>query len=420
MTSRFDIGKKAESSLTGASEFISADNPASPKMIRGRQQNWQRRVFAFSDAVPEVGAAARWIYNAVNKVEFKSENGNAAIDAELQLLDAGRIAQHLMLVGESYLLSGEKIENRWEELAPGEYEYEKGKSKYRVNSGSMAPVPAGTDILRVFIPQPKDRFAADSVHRGMLDLLEALYLHQLADVTLGGSRAAWAGFQYIPANELTENPPGHKGEPEPGTREWLAQDISRFLRESITKGGDRDKVLMPYLLFGDAEYADGLKHMLPERSDDGEGFTKRIEGYVKRYARTTGVPAEVILGYEDASHWSAYKMSEDGYRYYVAPLVKVITDVLTRLYSERANSLVTITADPQALISKPDLTDAAIRLFQLGALSAEAAIVAAGFKIEDVGSGVAVATTPNTTGENQHSGVDRTGQAPRAGTGSVV
>lgn len=424
MISRRDIDAMTakKTHLTAASEIISVENIASPKAIRGKRARWQQEVLAYTDVIPEVENASLWMRNTVNRVSFTSDN--ATINQELQKLDVGRVAQLIGLVGEAFVAFNNEWPDLWNVLAPGEIEVKDGKVKIKTEDGKMVAAPSGTDVIRIFIPDESDRYKAKSTLKPMLDILEALYLHQIADVTLGGSRAAWAGFVYIPNDELDQMPPGWRGEPDQGTQEYLAGDIQRFLRDSIgqhSSHGDRRKVMMPYLLFGAADNADGLKHVIPERSDNAAGFNDRIAGYIKRIARTLPVPSEVTLGYEGANDWSAYKMSEDGYQFYTEPMVNMIVEALNRFYVQRGASGDVVEADPSKLISKPDLTDAAIRLFQLGALSMEATLRATGFDPEtDAGDGVVRTRSPNEQGQNQHAGTSRYGMEPRTGTGDVV
>jgi hypothetical protein len=250
--------------------------------------------------------------------------------------------------------------------------------------------------VKTFVIYRQDRKIASSAwssHKAMLDLLESMYVHQLADTAVATSRLAGAGIMYVPNDEMMDMGNVDGGEPEPGSQAHFEKLMRQAFTDSIRNRSSQD-AYVPLIMFGAAEYADGLKHLMTERVDDAKAFASRMQALRERYGAGVDLPAEVVTGLGQTNHWAAWKVDQNTWQYYLQPLVSIMSDALLENFvipvalglSKTINTAnIKIELDATDVIVKPDKTDAAIRLYSLGALSAEAAVKACGFTAEDIG-----------------------------------
>ena len=380
-----------------SSSIVEGGNPANPDAVVERQQDWQRRMDQLIDSIPEPSAAASYVHNSLSRVTFKVEcPGNPIVERilnrQLEPLNAGRLAENLFRIGEavlSYEYDAAARTTRWWDYSLFEYEATESKApKVKNRDGKWEQLPAGRKAFRVWRPDSKNRHEAFSNHKSLQDVLEALYIHQLADTTVATSRLAGAGIFYIPNDDL-EQSPSDTDEPEPGTQQDMARNLALSMVQSITNRKAADAIV-PYLMFGAAANAAGLRHVLAERADDAAGYEKRIDTYRKRYASGVDLPNEVVLGLGQANHWTAWKVDENTWTYYLAPLAQLVADAVGRNFAEPvANGLghhgtVKVVADGTQVIAKPDRSESAIKLRGQGVITKEAAAKANGFDEDDV------------------------------------
>lgn len=393
------IFNRARKGIRGsAGQVVKGGSAATPEAILRRRQDWQRRVLSFADSVPEVSAASAFLHNTIGRVEFEiegvQEKHAEVLERTLRSFPAGRAAENLFLVGEclaAWKYDAAGAHTTWEIYGFDDWKL-KGKDVIEVRgaNGKWRPLEPGWSAFRMWRPDRSNRFEAWSPHKSMLELLEAMYLHQLADTAVATSRLAGAGILYVPNDGMVSIPVPDGGQPEPGTEEELRQHLVDAMMTSIRDRGGADAVI-PLVLFGNAEFAGGLKHLLMERSDDAQAFATRMKAYRERYASGIDLPAEIVTGMTDANHWTAWKVDQNTWKYYLEPMAQLIADALNESYVKNiagvlgANPInVRVCVEGTKVIAKPDRTDAAIRLRQLGVLTAEAAAKAAGFEESDI------------------------------------
>lgn len=377
-----------------AGQVVRGGSPATPKAVLRRQQKWQERVLVYADSVPEVSHASDFVAKTTGRVMIEVQDGSPANEAvianQLEHFPLGRAGELVFLVGECLVMfKYDRMESHtvWKVLAPGEYQIpERNKPlKIKGKSGRMEEVGPEWRYFRIWDPCRRDRFAATSPHRAMLDLLESMYVHQLADAAIATSRLAGAGILFLPNDLAPSMPRTSSGRPEPGSMEEIIENLSGAMVESLRNRSSED-AYVPFMLTGDGEYGAMIRHILMERADDADAFASRMEEYAKRYGRSVPLPMEVVTGMGPANHWTAWKVDENTWSYYLAPLVDLILSALNEKFADPLaatlgdpGATVTLHADPKNVIAKPDRTDAAIRARQLGILSAEATLRAAGF-----------------------------------------
>jgi len=374
-----------------------------------RTEDWQRRVLSYASVIPEVAHAGRFVENTTGKATLRVTGDDRvapAIEMMLSSFPMGRVCLNNFYVGD--VIVAFDIQNfRWQSFGKADYKQE-GKKPLEVRGpdGKFRELDASWRWFRIYREDPSDQYAAWSTHKAMLDLMEAWYVHQLADTAVATSRLAGAGILYMPNDEFVDIPVHDGGEPEPGSQAHFEQRLRGAMTDSLKNRGTSD-AFVPLIMFGSSEYADGIRHILMERSDDAKGFGERMDSYRARYGGGVEIPAEVVTGMGDANHWAAWKVDQNTWQYYLLPLVQVAVDALiknfvTPVAAELGSTAnVSVEVDATAVIVKPDRTDAAIRLYTVGALRAEAALEAAGFDAIDKGPN---ADDPKNGGQSQPDG----------------
>jgi len=376
--------------VAAAGGTIAGGSPANPDAIMRRTEDWQRRVVAYEKSIPEVGHASQFVDNVMGKVKLVvTVDGevNEMLTAMLKRFPTGRACRNMFLVGE-YITAfnfDKKTESvEWRVLGKDDYEYRPNKPlKVRDTAGKMIELPSGWAWYRTWRPDTSNMYQAWSTHQPQLDVLEALYVHQLADTAVATSRLAGAGILYIPNDEFVDMPDLDGGEPEPGSQAHFEMRLRDAMQDSLRDRKAQDAIV-PLVMFGSAEYADAIKHVLMERRDDAEAYASRITSYRKRYGGGIDLPEEVVTGMGNTNHWAGWKVDQNTWSYYLEPMGEITTEAIDTNFMEPIAEALNITGeievkiDPTKAIVKPDRTDAATRLYAAGALSGQGALHYAG------------------------------------------
>lgn len=400
--------KRKKPITAAAGEVHQGSTPIKADFIAKRREKWQDRALDLIEAVPEASGASALIENALNQVVLKIEGKGLPqeviddFNETLKGFDMGRAGMLIWQVGECYPLwrPDEDGEIEWEINSPHEIKAENGKpAKVMGTDGKMRELKADEKVYRCWKQDPKHRHLAWSPHKGLLDVLEAMYLHQLADTAVATSRLAGAGILYWPT-DLPSLPLRDGNKPEEGSREELQQSLMLAMQQSIKDRASTD-AFVPLVVFGDPSLGENFKpeHILLERPDNAKAWSERMEAYAKRYARGVELPIESVEGVGAANHWTAWVVKEDNWRLYMEPIIKIVTDGLLKNFvkpvlrelqvDESVRKAVTIVADGSKLIEKPDKSDSAIKLATIGGVINDAAIRReTGFTEADAGDGV--------------------------------
>lgn len=385
----------------------SGPSPVGPTFFAKRREKWQERAINLITSIPEPSGASALIENTLSNVVFEIEgkvtkNEKIALEKVLNSFDKGRAGMLLWQVGECYPLwrLDDDGDIEWEVNSPLEIVAEQDKPIKIIGSNDKPRLLRSDEhVFRMWRPHPAKKYMAWSPHLGLLDTMEAMYLHQLSDTAVATSRLAGAGLLYWPTD--LPSLPLKDGRPEEGSREQLQEELQNSMMQSISNRNSADAVV-PLIVFGDPTLGDNFKpeHILLERPDDAKAWSERMETYSKRYARGVELPIESVQGMGPANHWTAWVIKEDKWRFYVHPLAELLAKALTKNFlrptlikmgmdPEKVKDI-KIVANGSALIEKPDKSDAAIRLAVLGGyLSDDAVLRETGFDPEtDKGDGI--------------------------------
>lgn len=354
-----------------------------------RTEDWQRRVLSYQDSIPEIGHAGNFVENVMEKTRFVVKvdgEENEVLTSTLELYPIGRASRNMFLVGE-YIVAfkmGDEGEVKWKVYGKNDYKDAPNRRlEVRGKDDKFRPIEPEWTWYRTWREDTSNMYKAWSSLKPQLDVMEALYVHQLADTAVATSRLAGAGILYVPSDEFTDMPDLDGGEPEPGSQAHFEMRLRDAMQDSLRNRTSQDAVV-PLIMFGSAEYADAIRHVLMERRDDAEAFAKRIDAYRKRIGGGIELPEEVITGIGNSNHWSGWKVDQNTWSYYMEPLGNVQAQAVKKNFiKDMAKELkirgkITVEIDATAAIVKPDRTDAGIRLYSTGALSGEGALHYAG------------------------------------------
>lgn len=363
-------------------------DPATPDAIRARSQKWQHRILEYAEAVPEVAGAAALVRASIERVEWIVEGtgdaetgGKARAQARVDSLDKERAAELIWLSGESYVGVPDDdgvtdpAELALYSLSVAECNATADPKTVLGPNGEQ--VDLEDPIMRIWRASKGNRWQASSPNKAAMDLLDAMYLSQLADTAVHRSRLAGAGVVFWPTN--APDVPVEAGEdPVAGSRQALAAAFEDAAWESIEKQNSREAVI-PFVVFYDP--GEGKTTYTPEMfriereghaSDYALGVTTRRD----RYAGAVELPIEAVTGMGSTNHWSAWQIDVDKWKTWFAPLCELIRVELERRVVKLYGKGLTLKVDASALISKPDQTDVIVKLMQLEQVTPESGVKA--------------------------------------------
>lgn len=374
-------------------------DPSAPDAIRARSQEWQKRILEYSESVPEVAGASALVRASVSSVKWVVEGSAAAgvkarVQTRIDQLDKDRLAELIWLSGEGYVA--------WPSDPGVDFPIEDVEQPYslsvaEINMHSDPPSTKGPNgeqidlldpVMRIWRASKSNRWQASSPNKAAMDLLDAMYLSQLADTAVHRSRLAGAGIVFWPTN-APDIPVEAGEEPVPGSRQAMLQAFENAAWSSIDKQNSRQATI-PFVVMYDPAGPGGATLYKPEmfrieRDDQADQYATRAETYRTRYATAVELPLEAVTGMGATNHWSAWQIDVDKWRTWLKPICELIRVQLEQRIVKQYGENLTLRCDATDLISKPDQTDVIIKLVQLEVVTPESAQIAlVSGKIEDL------------------------------------
>jgi hypothetical protein len=245
-------------------------------------------------------------------------------------------------------------------------------------------------VMRIWRPSKGNRWQASSPNKAAMDLLDAMYLSQLADTAVHRSRLAGAGIVFWPTN-APDIPVAAGEDPVPGSRQAMLAAFESAAWSAIDRQNSREATI-PFVVMYDPTGAgsSGATLYKPEmfrieRDDQADQYATRAETYMTRYATAVELPLEALAGTAGANRFSVHQIDVDKWKTWFAPICELMRAQLeariVKLYGEG----LTLRVDASNLVAKPDQTDTIMKLVQLEVVtpeSAQAALISG--KIEDL------------------------------------
>lgn len=388
----------------------------------------------FYDSVPEVGTYADWVSNAMSGAQLFA--GKVGPDGEILPGDDTERASQLVAsiaggpAGQSVFLSecgtqqavagdqwvviipnaesDDLADDRWVVLSTEEVTVQRGKLKAIIDGEELeipefdpgAPSDPSTPIyFRVWKPSPRKHSQATSPVIRSLVILEELRLLNAAVAAIARSRITGRGILLVPAGTRFPVQPG-QDPAEDSLLDTFIEVASTAIREPESAAATVPIVLeLPGDLIGDVKWLQFTSEF------DAMAIQLRDEA-IRRFATGADVPAEVLLGLGDASHWGAWAITAEALRMGAEPKLGLVCQALTTewlrpiLKDEGATDADEwmVWYDTSGLRSSSNKGASALEAFKLGLISGSAARRELGFTEADAPGadgeeGPALATT---------------------------
>lgn len=370
---------------------VASMNEAQALAMTRRQ--WQRRAWDYYDSVGELRYAAQWIGRSVGRLKLVAaeldQDGkpvatdNLTVQRAIKRLKSPRggqsqfllnIATNLFMVGEVYMLASENSEQEesWEALSVDELRPNGlgAKDLMRQYSAHASQVKVRTKnnkqplIIRVWNSHPRFSLDPDCSVRTVLDHCEKLLLLNKADKAVARSRIAGNGILFIPQELIPPSASAARSDLEEDANPFLT-NLAQGMLDPI-KDENHPSSVVPAIIVGPAEYGDKIRYISFDRPINVRAAALRDET-IHRIAAAVDLPAQILLGMEDMSHWTAWQVQEDAFRAHLQPLVELICDALTIGYLRPALERIgvenaikySVWYDAAGLIAPPDKTKVA-------------------------------------------------------------
>lgn len=400
---------------------------------RRAQDKWQEEAWEYYDLIGEIKYVANLISSQISRVNLyvgyvdKTSNVPSIIenvkdlDPEfvkqandiLYMLESGNggtagllrtAGLNLFVAGECWLVreparysTGEP--DRYQIRSVEEITATSGKSKQLAIKPRRNTKPSDYTLLppngfatRIWRNHGRFSDEADSSLRGVLDICDAILQLDRSAIAAAKSRMN-AGMLFIPdglahaAQTDSEMDPDLANEVDESFEEEL---IAGFLTpvEDITSGA----TLVPTMVRGPADLGEKIRHIPFERSVDPQ-LNQLGKDLLDRLLSGLDVPKDVAHGMSSVKYSNAIIIEEQLYKAHIEPLILFIVDCLTIGFLRQAlrhqgwpESMVNravVWYDPSAITAKPSKAEAAIALYGMKLLGAEAVLRANGFTPED-------------------------------------
>lgn len=310
----------------------------------------------FYETVPEIGTFADWISNSMSGATLFA--GRRLPDGEIERDDSGRAAElvssiaggldgqstmlgefgtQLAVAGEAWLIiipdpeSDTFNDDRWVVLSTEEVKEQRGKITATVNGEDIevpeldpeAPPSDDTPVaIRIWKPSPRRHHEATSPVIRSITILEELRLLNAAVAAIAKSRITGRGVLLVPSGTRFPATPGQEVS-EDGLLDTFIEVASTAIREP-----DSAAATVPIVLEVPGDLISGVK-WLQFTSDFDEMALRLRDEAIRRFATGADVPAEVLLGLGDASHWGAWALTAEALRMGAEPRLALVCNGLT-------------------------------------------------------------------------------------------
>lgn len=315
-------------------------------------RDWQIEAWRLYDIVGELRFLASWIGDSVSqarlyvtKVDETGEETGEVDDrtiAELAAIPLGTGAQrddNLRLLGIDLAVAGEAwivgeagntpSPEGWFVLSGGQIRREGGiitVQRPLQAGGEVLRLTDGRDMLiRAWRPHPNDIWQSDSPTRSAIPPLREIELLTKREFAELESRLTGAGVWFLPEGI---DFPHAEGEPE-GVEGFMAE-LQKVAAENI-RDQSRASAMVPIMATIPDQLLEHVDKLKPVTfwSDLSDHILPMKQAAIARVAASFEIPSELLAGFGDANHWSAWAISEEGIKR-IKPYLATIADTLTR------------------------------------------------------------------------------------------
>lgn len=245
------------------------------------------------------------------------------------------MAFNLLGPGEMYLICiGERgdLPEYW--CARGIYEVTEAQETIKVYDDRIQDHvildQPGDTFIRIWRPDPFDHKYATSHVRAILGVAEELLWWDAAAQAAAKNRLALAGLLGVPSN-LEVRSQSQDEEQMSGSDRFINRFIETSMRAITTPNDAAAAVPILFTYPWNEKGVSGLEKIEFERPQD-ELLEARTDRSLKRIEQGINLPAGVISGVGNASHWGAGQIEMSVFRDHVEPLVLLMCSALTRAF----------------------------------------------------------------------------------------
>lgn len=427
--------------LTASAARVDMKNKKEVDAISKRrmQDKWQEEAWEYYDLLGEIKYVANLVASITSRVNLyvgyvdKTANVPSEIstikkldpdfiqDADdiLYLLESGNggsagvlrnAALNLFVAGECWLVkepskfeNGQMTAPKYQIRSVEEVTTTNGRSKQLALKPRRDSKPVDYTVLptdgfasRIWRNHPRFSDEADSSLRGILDICDSLLQLDRAATAAAKSRMN-AGVFFIPDGLSNASETGADlGDGE------LANTVDESFEEELMDGFmtpvddiTSGATLIPTMVRGPADLGEKLRHITFERGIDPQ-MNARAERLLERILGGLDIPKDVAAGMSSVKYSNAIIIEEQLYKAHIEPLILLIVDCLTIGFLRPALikqgwpadvvSRAVVWYDPSAITAKPSKAEAAVSLYGMKIIGADAVRRANGFTPEDAPS----------------------------------
>jgi hypothetical protein len=340
--------------LTASARVIQAAQGSSADRLF-QSESWQTEAWGFFDGLGEFQyAVGDWLANAMSRVRLTAAEQVPGGDEPEPLDDgpaaelveqlgggiAGRaaimksLAVQLSVPGEGWLVA-ERDDPRiplaqadWSVKSTEEIRPLRGKgSGYEVRVGDSDWRQLGPESLpvRIWDPHPRWSWKANSPARAAIPIMRTIDLLNRRIIATLVSRLAMNGILLIPQQGTISVPAQYQDKADPFV-EMLLDIAGRNIREP---GGATASIPIPVKF--DSELIEKWKHLTFGDGVDEPLILER-EKELGRLATSLNMPAEVLKGLGETSHWNAWMIDESGIKLHISPVCETAVGGMTTGY----------------------------------------------------------------------------------------
>lgn len=250
---------------------------------------------------------------------------------------------------------------------------------------------------------PEDPDKVDSSVRSALDTAESIRLKCALSRSQDRNRLSQRGILLIPkeAQFPDDDPFGPK----------LEASIKAPIADEYAAAA-----VVPLKVDVPGSTIEQWRHLVLESPYD-EKLMDRIDAEIKHLALELDIPAEMLLGFADVNHWTAWLSDESNYRAHVEPLGFLVGQILAKAMMAAIDGAVEIvvTPDPSELLARRSSVADAFEAYRLGVVGSMYLRKQIGADEDDVATAEDIALLLAVTGNANQAAP----QLPAQGTGQT-
>lgn len=377
--------------LTAAARPLSGTQDDAPQR---HQRAWQDEAWAFYHDSGPLRFAATWIANLISRARLQAArvspgssepepltSGPAAevmealaggLDGQTAMLKS--LGIHLTVPGIAYLVGTDPGDGAaWRVYSSKVLRLKSARTPsrepvYELLTGERTnwrELPRETLVVKVWRPDEEIYWEPDSPARAALTSLRELRrIAQYVDAVLA-SRIASAGIFIFPTEASF---PTAQGKDRPAGQHPFVSEVMEVMTTAVKQPGTAAQ-LVPIPVEVPFEMVEGFKH-LDFATQLSEHVLTMRDSALRQSAVALDVPAEILTGLGEMSHWGAWQIEESAVKVHAEPLLEVVTGALTQGYllptleamGEDTDGIIAW-ADAANMKTRPDRSRSAVELY---------------------------------------------------------